>query len=214
MIHRTLLCLSVLAATGMAQAQFNDKGTFHASLGVAFGGHGTEYETTTRLFGFTFTTKETDNAATFTVPIQAQYGLARIFSLGLYLEPGAYVDSSATRRNGLFLLGIEPRFYIVNKDRFAWMASLQLGTTALGIDDSENGVNSEARYGGGHVGLSTGVAFQFSDMVGLQMHLRSLATTMPLRSYEVNGTSIDTEDFDAELRTRGVMFQVSLGFRI
>lgn len=208
-----LLLLGVVAGGPAAMSQYNDKGTFHASIGMALGAHATEYEQTITVFNIPFVTRTTDGAATFTVPVEAHYGIAKIFSLGLSLEPGIYADSSATRRNGLFALSLQPRFYIINKDRFTWTGSLYLGTSRLRIDDTTNGVSTSAEYRGGQFGLGTSVIFAFSDMVGLQLGLRSLSTTMPLRSYEANGQSLSSDQFKAELKTRGALLQAGLCFR-
>jgi hypothetical protein len=208
-----VLLIGLLSGIPSVHAQFNDKGTFHASIGMALGAHATEYERTIHILGVEVTSRKSDAAATFTFPIEAHYGLARIFSLGLNIEPGVYIDSVATRRNGLMLLGLEPRFYIVNKDRFAWTASLYFGNTRLRIDDKDGPNTSSAVYRGGHFGVGTSVIFAFSDMVGLQLGLRSLNTTLPLRSYEINGQSLSSDQFKAELKTRGTLFQTSLCFR-
>jgi len=211
-IRITALLLTAVITTA-TRAQVNDKGTFHAAIGVAFGGHGTEYETTVRLGGLSFTDTEADGAATLTVPIEFDYGLAKIFSLGVYIEPGAYLDSNATETNSLILAGIQPRFYLVNNENFALMASLQFGTSGLRIERDEDNIQSSARYAGGHFGLGAGAAFQFTDHFGLQLHLRYVGTSMPLRKYEIEGDEVSLDDFEAVLRTRGVAFQVSAAFR-
>lgn len=205
--------LFLLLAAGSASAQFNQKGTVHLSLGLAAGAHGTEYEQKLRVLGVWLTDTETDGAATVTFPLELGVGLGKSFSLGLYVEPGSYLDSSATESNGMALVGLQPRFYLVNKDRFAWLASLQLGGGALRIDRDEPGVESTARYAGGNFGLGTGVVFQFTDLIGLQLHLRYMSTSLKLRDYTLNGQDISLDDFEATLRTRGVALQASLGFR-
>ncbi|MEO8588344.1 MAG: hypothetical protein ABI432_03160 [Flavobacteriales bacterium] len=206
-----ILVTTVLSTS--ACAQYNTKGTVHVALGIAGGAHTTEYETTTHILGIAVTDTEEDGAATFTVPIEGSYAFANAFSLGLYFEPGSYLDSSATESNALMLLGIQPRFYLVNSEHFAWMASLQLGMSALRIDRSELGAESSARYAGGNFGISTGVGFLFSDHFGIQVQARYMATNMPLKEYEVNGASIALDDFDAVLRTRGVAMQASATFK-
>ncbi len=213
MRNLTTALLVTLAGMPCLKAQFNDKGTFHASIGMALGAHATEYEQTLYVLGIPFVTRNTDGAATFTVPVEAHYGIAKIFSLGLSIEPGIYADSSASRRNGLFTLSLQPRFYIINKDRFTWTGSLYLGTARLRIDDTANNVSTSAQYSGGQFGLGTSVIFVFSDMVGLQLGIRSLNTTMPLRSYERNGQSLSSDQYKAELKTRGALLQAGLCFR-
>jgi len=158
--------------------------------------------------------KTTDShAATVTFPIQVGVGLADFFSLGAFLEPGSYLDSSVTHSNSIVLYGVEPRFYLVNKEHFAWLAGLQLGGSTLHITGSQGRDKTDARYSGSAFGLSTGVVFQFTDLIGLQLHLRYMAANMPLRQYSVNGNSVSQKDFDAVLHTNGVALQASLGFR-
>ncbi len=196
-----------------AQAQFHQKGSVHASIGAAFGVHSTTSTFTFHVLGLNVSKTHNDGAATFTWPVQVGYGLSDAFGLGIFLEPGNYVDSNLTRTNGVFLYGIEPRFYAVNKERFAWMLDLQLGGSALRITDNGGGRTKESQYKGSAFGLGTGLFFGLSNRVDLQLHLRYVATKMPLRHYSENGKSISTKDFSGELRTSGVAAQLGVGFR-
>lgn len=212
-LRTTILSTGVLFLFTSASAQFNDKGTVHLALGVAGGAHGTEYKTTIHIFGGNYSDTETDGAATITVPVELDFGISKKFSLGLFLEPGSYLDSSATESNSMALVGLQPRFYFINGDRFAWMGSLQLGAAGLKIERDEAFTESSATYAGGNFGLGTGVVFQFTDLIGLQLHMRYMTTNMKLRDYTLNGNDVDLDDYEAVLRTRGVAFQMSLGFR-
>ena len=206
-----LVTFVVLLSHGLL-AQFNDRGSFHIALGVASGVHGTEYETRYNFAGIEIASDTTGGAVTVTYPIQLSYGFARVFSLGLIIEPGSYLDSNATRSNSLVVYGIEPRFYIVNKDRFAWMASFQFGGSHLKIEDQGPTVG-EATYVGTNFGLGSGVAFLFTDHFGIQLHLRYLSTRMPLTEYAESGTSVALTNYEAELRTKGVALQASLAYK-
>ncbi len=210
MLSRSLLLAAIsMYAVGSA-AQYNDKGTVHIALGATIGAYATEYDQTINVLGFPLRTTNSGGAATLTVPIEFHYGLARIFSLGIYAEPGRYVDSVASRRNAISMLGLQPRFYLVNMDRFAWMAGLQLGVTRLQIDDEETPGSPKSMYRGGHFGLNTGVGFLFTDAFGLQLQLRYLANTLPLREYELYGQNVALDLVDAELRANGIGIQASL----
>jgi hypothetical protein len=215
MIARSLPTILALLLSGGLLAQYNDKGTFHIALGTTLAAHATEYDQTITIPFVNLPVRQTSTggAATVTLPLEIHYGFAPLFSLGLYADPGRYVDSVATRENRIAMLGLQPRFYLVNKDRFAWMASLQLGFTRLVIDDVEALGRPKSTYGGGHFGLSTGVGFLFSESIGLQLHLRYLANNLPLREYEINGSAISMDLVDAELRANGVGLQASLNFR-
>jgi len=194
----------------VALAQVNDKGTFHFALGVSAGGHGTQYLQKVRVAGIPFEVEDQDGAATVLFPIDVQYGIAKPVSLGLFVEPGSYLDSSATRSNSLVIFGFQPRAYIINRDRFTWMGSLQIGSAGLTIEDSELGISQVAKYGGPFFGLSSGVGFHFGEHIGLQLHLRYMSTAFKLNDLEQNGASQDLTNFEATLNTTGFALQASL----
>ncbi len=217
MSHRSflLLILVVHLSYGLS-AQVNQKGTIHASIGAAIGGHATEYDRTVilNILGFPISLREVSEggAATTTYPIEFHYGIAPVFSLGAYYEPGIYVDSNDTRNNRLHLIGLQPRFYLINKERFAWMASAYFGTTSLRIEDNDID-DSESKFKGGHFGVGSGVLFLFSERVGLQLYLRYLGTNLDLKEYSINGDVVPSANYDGTLRTSGGALNASLCFR-
>ena len=209
-----LIALALVSLPSVLAAQINGPGRVHVALGMAAAAHATSYTVTATFLGIPFQSTSNDGAATVTVPIEVGVGIAKVASLGIFIEPGSYLDSSATESNGLASIGFQPRFYLVNKDRFALMASLRLGASALQIDRSEPDERSSALYQGGHFGLGTGVAFHFTDHFGLQLHLNYVANGLKLREYTLNGTGIALDDYKAELSTRGLALQASLVLRL
>jgi|LakMenEpi03Aug12_release.lakeMendotaPanAssembly.Ray.scaffolds.fasta_scaffold03559_4 hypothetical protein len=210
---RRILASAIILHAGLLSAQYNDKGSIHLAIGGGFGAFATEYDQTITILGFPIRTTSDGGAATTTVPIEFHYGFAKVFSLGFYVEPGNYIDSVETKENKIMLIGLQPRFYLVNKDRFAWMAGLQLGSTRLSMDDPEAAGAPKTEFRGAHFGLSTGVGFLVTDLIGIQLHVRYLANTLLLTDYEVSGSAVSLDLVDAELRARGIGLQASLNFR-
>lgn len=210
--------LLLVLAMGIAQivgAQYNQKGTVHLAIGGAIGAHATELDERITFLGATFSQTKTDGAATTTVPIEVGYALGNHFSLGLLIEPGRYVNDTAQteQSNSIAVVAIQPRFYLVNKERLALTASLQIGGAALRIQDDTPGEKLDARLSGTAFGLGTGLVFAITDHFGLDFQLRYLATNMELRAAEVNGSSV-MDFYAATLRTGGVIGQLSLAFRL
>ena len=87
----------------VATAQFNQKGTVHLSIGIAGGAHNTQTKQTLHIFGVDLSKTTDSHAATVTFPIQVGVGLADFFSMGAFLEPGSYLDSSVTHSNSIVL---------------------------------------------------------------------------------------------------------------
>lgn len=148
-----LLVLSTalsIASSGLGQA--NGKGTFQLGLGASLGVFRTEFENSVvyLIVGRVSNSSE-DGAATVSYPLDLQAGLSDRFSLGLCVEPGQYIDSAGTHPNGFFILSIEPRFYVLNKEHFAIHLNADLGISALRIRTGE-GTSAEFddSYAGGH----------------------------------------------------------------
>jgi hypothetical protein len=217
-MHRNALFLLLLLPQ-LLVGQVNRKGTWHLAIGASLGAHNTQYISTSTvsvpILGGTYQvrTEENDGAATVLFPIDVQYGLARPVSVGLFVEPGAYLDSNNTRTNSLVLFGFQPRAYIINHDRFCWSASLQIGSGSLRINDTEGGVDNEARYAGPLFGLGSGVGFYFGEHIGLRTDLRYLGSALRIKDYSENGQAVDLSAFEAELNTTGFTLQVALALR-
>ncbi|MCB0795690.1 MAG: hypothetical protein KDB88_13225 [Flavobacteriales bacterium] len=213
-VIRSLAAAVLFHSVASLLGQGNEAGTFHVGLGFGVGGHATQFENTLTLLGVSQTSSDDGAAITYAVPIQVQVGVARPISLGIYVEPGAYLDSSATRSNGFMIAGLGLRAYIVNKERFFWMGLLDGGLNNLVIKDRD-GSNNEVRdtYLGGHFRVGTGIAFYFGDRVGLQFAARYARYNLPLRSRELNGEEFDLSVYDARLTTSGLQFDMGLALK-
>lgn len=210
-----LVTFAALLLSTLLSAQYNDKGSVHLSIGGSIGAYATEYDQTAKIPGLPPLRQiSTGGAATVTYPIEVQYGIVRVFSLGLYGEFGRYVDSVETKENNIAMLGLVPRFYLVSSDHFAWMVGLHLGSTRLKIDDVDGIGSPKSKFAGSHFGASTGVGFLFGEAVGLQLQVRYLAHQLPLRELELAGSVLDPKLYDADLKARGVDVKLALHFRL
>jgi hypothetical protein len=213
-MKRSIIAMLLAVLAIATQGQYNRKGNVRFALGVDLGAHATEYEQTLRILGIPIQQRSTGGAATLTVPVSVHYGFADLFSLGFYVEAGRYVDSVDTRNNRIRLIGLEPRFHLVNTDRFAWMAGLRMGATRLSIDDPQGLGAPKSLFSGAHVGLNTGVGFLFTEGVGLDLHLHLLGNSLPLQEYELFGQAVGREVYEGTLRANGVLLQLGLHVRL
>lgn len=213
MTPRTILATLVLTALSFGSpAQVNKPGTFHLSIGLAAGIHATQYTVTSTFLGIPYSSLEKGAALTTTVPIRFAVGVVKPLSIGLLVEPGAYLDSNATRTNNLLILAVEPRLYIVNTDRFAWTASGQFGFGTLKIREVSGNIR-DAKYGGLNFGIGTGISVFFSERVGMEFNTRYIGTNVKLKSYSEDGSGFSLQNYDAELKTKGVTVQLGLAFK-
>lgn len=218
---RTIQLRHVLAATlatvaMLATAQVNDKGVFHIGLGWNGGVHATHFENSAQAFGVRVSNSDDDGAVTVSFPLDLRYGLSKAIALGVYIEPGTYLDSNATRSNGYFLAGISGRYYVINKERFAWDLGLDLGAGALRITGTENGTKVTDTYSGGHLRLATGVYFYFGNVFGVNLGLKYAAYNLKWKDRDPSsaGAALDAVDYAATLKTSGVQLQLGLQVRL
>jgi hypothetical protein len=153
-MRRSVLTLLASLAGTWAIAQYNTAGRIHVAIGAALGGHGTSLEETFKLnvlgVNLTQTRTKTGAAATSTLPFEVGVGLGKVASIGLLIEMGRYVpDTNSTdQRNAVAIVALQPRFYLLNRDRFALSGSLALGGAALHIVDDTPYKKWDGRYSG------------------------------------------------------------------
>jgi hypothetical protein len=204
----TLIAALGLTCTGYGQV--NSKGTFQLGLGASLGVFNThfEYSATYPVIGRVSKSSE-DGAATASLPLDLQVGLSDRFSLGVCLEPGHYIDSAGTHPNGFFIFSIEPRFYVLNKERFAVHINADLGLSALRIRSGE-GTSTEFddSYAGGHFRFGAQAQYYFGHTFGLNFGFKLASHALKWRDRDPEDTVLNSLDYDATLKTGGVQFQL------
>lgn len=212
---RTLLTLTALVLLSGTFAQVNRKGAFQMGVGMSLGAHATHFENSYSVFGITFKNENDDGAVTFTVPIEVHYGLSERFSLGICMEPGRYLDSAGTHPNSLFLLSITPRYYLINRDRFALLLNADIGGSFLKIADVESGPNRfDDTYSGGHFRLGGQVQWYFTDKFGINGGLKYAANNFKWHHRDPSDPVLAAANYEATLRTSGIQFQIGLQLKL
>lgn len=202
--------IAALSIASTSHGQVNGKGEFQIGLGASLGGFKTEF---TNSFGIPggsrVSNSSEDDAATVSYPLDLQVGLSDRFSLGICLELGQYIDSADTHPNGFFILSIEPRFYVVNKERFAVHINADLGLSALTIRSGEGtAAEFDDSYAGGHFRFGAQAQYYFGNTFGLNFGFKLASHSMKWRDRDPENTVLESIDYEATLKTRGMQFQL------
>jgi hypothetical protein len=196
-------------------AQSNEAGTLSINGGVGWGLYGTTSEET---FDGTTIGQDTSGILSVFFPISIHYGFAERFSGGIYVRPGSYydrVDSNTvtTGTNSIFTAGGELCFYIVNKDRFNFYTKGGFGINKLTINDTEDPLISERKYGGTHWKWDLGFNAYFSDAIGMFFNLGVAGYKFELKeALDANSNAIDLNQYEFTFKALGP--EVSLGLAI
>ncbi len=201
--------LAACCAASALNAQVNDRGTFQIGLGTSLGIFKTEFENSFTLpGGVQVSNSEEDEAATFSVPIDLQVGVAERISLGLCLEPGRYIDSAGTHPNSFFIFSIQPRFYVLNYDQFALHINADLGVSALRITSNDGTADEiEDTYGGGHFRFGAQAQYFFGDMFGINIGVKFASHTLEWKDRDPENATLSSLKYEAQLKTGGVIIQ-------
>lgn len=209
-MRHVIILLTALSLSSTGFGQVNAKGRFQLGLGAGLGVFKTKFENSFALPGIARVSNTSeDGAATVSYPLDLQAGLSGRFSLGLCLEPGQYIDSAGTHPNAFFILSIEPRFYVLNKEHFAIHLNADLGISALRIRTGE-GTSAEFddSYAGGHFRFGAQAQYYFGKTFGMNFGVKFASHNMKWRDRDPENPLLDQIDYQAELKTSGVQFQL------
>ncbi len=207
---RTTTLLIATALAVLAHGQVNQPRKFQIGLGGSLGLYGTHLESDydTPLGGHV-ASNHNDGAATLTMPLDIQIGVAKAVSVGLYLESGSYLDSSRTRSNGLFSMGVEGRYYPLNKERLALFLSLDIGFSALSIRDIEaRSQRITDNYVGGQARIGAQFQYYFGQTFGLNVGLKLAGTSFQWLGRDPHDAVLDGADYSASLRASGIQLRI------
>ncbi len=134
-----LICLvfSLFAISNLS-AQAFQKGTKVISLGVGFAGYGTTQTVTTNFNGVSFSTSESDGAASTIIPIQFEYGISNKFGLGAELTFSNYFINDSDRvvlesvKSVDF--GINGSYHLLNSEKNDLFITLGLGASSMSVN--------------------------------------------------------------------------------
>ncbi len=209
-MKHVIVLLASLGVASVSFGQVNAKGRFQAGLGTSLGLFNTEFNfsATYPILGRVSKSSE-DGAATVSFPLDLQVGVSNKFSVGVCIEPGRYIDSAGTHPNAFFIFSLEPRYYILNGERFAIHINADLGLSALRISDVESGTKKfDDTYAGGHFRFGAQAQYYFGNTFGLNFGFKFASHSLKWKDRDPEDTTLSALDYAATLKTSGVQFQL------
>lgn len=174
-MKKILLAVGLLAST-LTFGQVNQPGTIHLGLGWMSTLGGADFTTTvTDPNGESESGTSRGIGAKSGFGVRAGYGIAEKLSVGVYLrtEKAAYVSTDIFSTGSLFIsgvaVGLEGKFYLVNKDKFALYAGPQVGFStgkAYYTGDTEKDKASGLNYA-----VLLGLNWYWTDFIGMSFDL-------------------------------------------
>lgn len=210
-MKKLLPLLFFLFASYLAEAQSEKE--FQIRVGMGFAGYGTETKTTVNTPFGDFSNTETDGAVTFHFPMEFRYGFNKKFNVGADFKIGSYLyepDSGDGKSNAFIAIGPAVEYAIVSKERFRWYAGLGINYCSLVLQETEEYTNDEYiwTYGGAGFKLNSGVMVIFGEHFGLNFNMGWDSHNFKLKNYELNGKDVSLDNFEAELKVRGLDFGI------
>ena len=218
-----LSSIALLLLVFSSNAQSNSFGTINISGGVGAGLYATnsEINATYNVGGGSFVVSDQDTgaAATTFVYFSGDYGVSKLFSAGLYLQSGSYLESDTNtrdRENRFFKLGIMPKFYIINKDKFNLYTGLGLGFVRLRTSEEDGNTRAEAKYAGSNLQVRLGLNAYFTESIGIFFHLGYDGNYFDLKDYTFTSgnTTNSFENLSGDLNAKGLEVAIGLNFKL
>mgnify|MGYP000218108852 CR=1 FL=1 len=216
-LSTTALLLIVLSS----KAQSNSFGTLNLSGGLGAGLYATNSEVSATYLGGSLVIRDQDTsaAATTYAYLSGDYGVSKLFSAGFYLQSGSYLESDTNtrdRENHFFKLGIMPKFYIINRDRFNLYTGLGLGFVRLRTSEQDGNTKAEAKYAGSNLQVRLGLNAYFTKSIGMFFHLGYDGNYFDLKEYTfTSGNTTNTpSNLSGDLNAKGLEVAIGLNFKL
>ena len=205
---KKVLFAAAMLASSMSFAQSNTKGTIHLGLGWGL-----------QLGGATIKTTYKDESNSMkgvggrsNYGLRASYGLADAFSLGIFLrsESAAYVvtsddafsSASSTLVTKGLGIGLEPKGYLANKDKFNLYLGLPIGFSTGKAYDLDY-ASETSKVSGLNYGLNVGFNWYWASFIGMSLDLGYAGNAL-------NVKNADNADFKTKINGGGVYFGLGL----
>lgn len=213
----------LLFFVGNANAQSNDFKTINIQVGAGVGAYGTLLDGS---FDGNAFDQDTSAAAVVLVPIEGQFGLHKLISVGFFLRPGKYIDEDPNdpditiQENGIMNYGVNFKFYPLNKDKFNLYLGAGFGATslnqlksqqftALGLPVSNT---TDLTWKGTSAYGELGFNAYFGERVGMFFDMRYDSHKLNLKDYLINGNAQDLTRWKFDMAAKGVF--VNLGVSV
>ena len=214
-----LVLISAFMLSTFNYAQSNEFGTLNLSAGAGFGAYATSSEITATYFGtFTVTDKDTSGAVTTYFYLTGDFGIVKFLSVGAYFQTGKYLqepEDGITKDNSFYKLGIMPKLYLINKDKFNLYAGLGLGIQGLATSEDNGTTKSQAKYTGTNLHARLGMNIYFTNSIGMFMHAGYDGNNMDLKelSFKSGGTTNTASNLTGNLTAKGLEMALGLNFK-
>lgn len=172
---KKVLFAAAMLASSMSFAQSNTKGTIHLGLGWGLQAGGATIKTTYPSPYEDWSGSYKGVGARANYGLRVGYGLADAFSLGLFLRSEGAAYTSTDLGSGTFIVkglgvGLEPKAYVVNKDKFNLYFALPIGFSTGKAYSSES-TSETTKMSGLTYGLNAGFNWYWADFIGMSLDL-------------------------------------------
>jgi hypothetical protein len=217
-IIASLLCvLSPFISIGQSQRPLE----IQLRSGIAFGAYGTETAITNGSEKWT----DQSGAATSILPIDLRWEMNERWAFGVHTRFGSYLYGSEEsnykdRSNRIRVFGLAAEYNLVSKEKFRWYAGLGFGISNLRIQQTRIDLpplstKEEYFLRGGNVRLQTGLIRWFGDSpLGFHLQMGFDRHRYTVQEIKLDGSTVNTADFNGTLTARGIDFQIGLVARI
>lgn len=217
-IFTMVVAISLTSVTSLSQS--NSFGALNLSGGVGFGAYTTTSEVSASYLNGSFVISDRDTSTGVTTYGQfaADLGIIDFISAGVYFQTGKYLqekEDGVTKDNSLWKLGIMPKIYLINKDKFNLNLGFGFAIERLRTSEENGNTSAEAKYSGTNMHFRLGTNFYFTNSVGMFIHAGYDINKLTLNSYSytVGNTTNTPDNLSGNLNADGLEMAIGLNIK-
>ena len=222
-MQKLLFVLSISFISIFSYSQSHTPGTLNFSLSYDVGAHLVLYDSKFDNGTLSFESEQdSSGAATSLFRFDAHFNILERLSVGLNYRTGQYIedpDNTQAIGNKINVVGLNVRYYLVNKNKFAMYLGGAFGSSKLVMNRQTDPIFNtvilfDYKFSGSHYGLETGFNFYFSNNFGMNVGLGYASQKFKMKEHTFNGVDQDLTNYENILSSKGATFNIGLTFKL
>lgn len=202
-----ILALCTLPLISLAQSI--EQGDITVNVGVEGGYYMNDITQT--FLGETLTAEDT--AATWFIPIAAEYMVTNRVGIGAIFKPGQYFTDEENQTNKAKVFGATGSFHVINTDVVDIMPRVGFGLNTLNILDTGL-AGQEANFNGFFSEIDFIARFFFGDRVGISTGFGYNTYNLEMSNWTIAGEAVDLSDASWNMKVRGYELNFNIVVKI
>lgn len=212
---KTFLAVCSLCLSTLGYSQANEQGNFNIDFGGGAGLYNASW--TYDYQNESYSESDLTGASAY-LNLNGEYSFLDFLSAGINYKRGILIiDEAFDDKNTLNEIGLQTRFYLMNKDKFTFFGNARIGASFLNQQDIHENDVQTIKWTGNNLGFGAGFKWFWTDNIGMYLSYEYNIHSLTFKSMSYNGedmTSLYPSDLTIKQKANGSDIKLGLTFKL